>query len=93
MEFRAKKGRRLCKEYFGIEVPDSDVCWWIRELKKWATIQEVRESGKSYSNFCRCNTVRAFRRHLKWYGVKGTKYILVSKYVGYDVSAYAKGRE
>jgi len=36
-----------------------------------------------------CNTVRAFKRQvrkIKWYFPKGTKFILRSRYIGYDVT-------
>lgn len=92
-----KRGYRIfnssCK-YDGHRVPVffaaeciSDHYWWAEKDKKWMKIENINNQSFS-SCSCHINSVRAFRRRLKeWstYLPKGTKFRLISNFVGCDV--------
>lgn len=57
--------------------------WWFNfNTNKWEQNPKVGEKGNCSHQSCK--TVKAFRRKLKK-APKGVKFILVSRWVGYDV--------
>ena len=59
--------------------------WWNIDKRRW---QDEPKAG--CQNYYPCWTLRAFKRHLRHYGVKGVRYTLVSRYIGDDVSVVCK---
>lgn len=84
MRFDKHKGQRLYNQFFGIYVPGM---WWIPSIQNWVTDYLDIEDYNMASNFCRCNTVRAFRRHLRKHPCIKGRAVLRSRFVGYDVYA------
>jgi hypothetical protein len=91
MQFEKHKGARMHSQFFGVCVNDSDKCWWHNNKNYWMTIEQaIATKSTGYSNFVQVKTFRAFKRHLRKYGMKGIKYTLVSRFNGYDISAYGR---
>lgn len=83
-----KKGFRYYKQYRGVQLyygqPDY---WWNKDIKKWTLTPNWKENLIS-NTFYKCYSVKSFKRRLiEWskYLPKGTKFILIGKYVGQDV--------
>lgn len=85
LNFESPKGRRFHRTHFiNITALGSNL-WWCREKEKWVPLDETGSKGSSSHCPKKCHSVRAFRRRLrKWasYVPKGTKFTLVSRYVG-----------
>lgn len=81
LKYEKPKGQRIKRYGLGIHLRTSNL-WYNNNLKRW----EIPKFGKyEYSNYVRCKTVRAFRRHLrKNPNIKGDA-ILVNRYIGYNV--------
>jgi hypothetical protein len=88
MQFEKHKGSRIYSRFIGVSVNNSDNCWWCKN--KWMTIEDAYLTKSECSNFAKVKTFRAFKRHLKKYGMKGIKYTLVSRFNGYNISAYGR---
>jgi len=57
--------------------------WWFNyNTNSWE--QNPKPGDKGYSSHQDCRSVKAFRRKLKK-APKGVKFILISRWVGYDV--------
>ena len=76
--YQAPRRMRIKHSFIGMTTFDS---YWMydEEDKKW--VGELKHKGCSHQH---CNSVRAFRRKLKK-APKGVKFILVSRWMGYDV--------
>ena len=88
MKYQANKRSRINYGFIGITTRESG--WWYHEsTKQWMNhnMPYYESDGKGFSSHQDCNSVRAFRRKLKKCP-KGVKFILVNKWVGYDVTAY-----
>jgi hypothetical protein len=81
MRYEAKKGTRINYKFFGMT--NFDDYWWVDTLKKWVKISEV-DKRLERSTHRDCRSTRAFRRMLKT-APKGVEFILVSRWVGYNV--------
>jgi hypothetical protein len=68
---------------------DREKYWWSKDLGRWGTFEEVTGQPDGYgSHLLGVRSVRAFRRRLKqWskYLPKGTPFVLVSRWRGYNV--------
>lgn len=90
MNFEKSKGSRLHRYFFGVYVPNDSRSWWCDN--QWMTVEEAVKTGKAFSSFYMCKTLKAFKRHLRKHGIKGVKYILTSEYEGYNVIAYGRNK-
>lgn len=95
MKFLMEKGRRLTHRFRDV---CSDHLWWDSRSKTWATMEDHKVLGNypwhslsSHSGTIR--TIRAFRRHLRKYGVPGVKYELCSRFVGHNVIAMCRRKK
>ncbi len=81
LKYNIKRGKRINHRFIGITTFEND--WkFDRNINKWTKTPEVGEKG--YGRHQRCRSVKAFRRKLKT-APKGVKFILVSRWVGYEV--------
>lgn len=81
IRYKAKKGSRINYNFMGFTTFKEG--WWFNHnTNKWKLYPEVVEKG--YSLFQPCRTVKAFRRKLKS-APKGIEFILVSRWIGFDV--------
>jgi hypothetical protein len=90
IEFEAPRGSRILRSRFsGITTfhsdPTAPFLWW--DGKQW-----VDQPVSGSSNFSGCNSYKAFLRHLKKHQEKLKTYevVLVSRYIGYNVTATFK---
>ena len=76
-----RKGIRINYQFMGITTFENG--WWYNEnLKQW---EHNPNMGKyQYSTHQPCRTKRAFRRKIKK-APQGVKFILVSRWCGYDI--------
>lgn len=81
LHFDRPKGLRLHKRFFGVNVKGM---WWSVDTKEW--VYEHDERSTLYCSSAQCNSVKAFRRHLRKHPNIRGKATLVSKFCGgYDV--------
>lgn len=90
LKFEKPKGKRFKRYFIGIQPIDKYYnedfkYWYDYTLGKWQHNDEL-DRCHMYSNaFWPCNTVKAFRRHLKKNPEMKGKLRLVNRYIGYDV--------
>lgn len=91
IEFEAPLGERILRRRsIGITTFPTDSeqpgLWWSYEKRQW-TEEPI---GGGYSTHCDCSSYKAFLRHLKKHKeqLKGYEVILVSRYVGHDITAF-----
>lgn len=85
IKYEAPKTLRIKNYGFIWVVCNAVGYWWSEYDKKWMPLSDIK--GECCNTF-RVKSVKAFKRRLKeWskYMPKGTKFILVSRWVGYDV--------
>ena len=92
-QFRGNRIKRyafygLMVDYYNGDSQDAKRVWWSRKLKKWCNSYDA---VAPYSNTHHVRSVKAAVKHLRKYGVPGYTYILVSRWVGYEV--YFKVKE
>jgi len=81
LKYKAQNKTRINSHFIGFTT--SEIGWWFDyNTNRWEQSPEAGEKG--YSNHQSCRSVKAFRRKLKK-APKGVKFILNSKWVGYDV--------
>ena len=89
MKHKNCKGYRYTRYY---RIIQADGYWWDETAKEWTHYPFNREHN--YSSHYPCRTKKAFRRHLKKYGLKGVKYTLISGYLDCDeIEAYGRNIE
>ena len=81
IKYNKPKGQRIKSRFIGITTDSSDY-WYNYDVKKWEHVDNSTIGGKT--SHAPCNSVKSFVRKLKKLP-KGIEFILVSKYVGYDV--------
>lgn len=81
LKYNAQKRTRINYSFIGFTTFENG--WWFNHnTNSWEQNPKVGEKG--YSSHQNCRSVKAFRRKLKK-APKGVKFILVSRWVGYDV--------
>ena len=82
LKYEARKGTRINYRFMGFTTFENG--WWFNNnTNKWE--QNPKAGEKGYSSYRDCRTVKAFRRKLKS-APKGVEFILVSRWVGYNVT-------
>ncbi len=82
LKYEARKLKRMNYGFMGFTTFENG--WWFNlNTKKW--VQDHKSDKTVYSSYQDCRTVKAFRRTLK-YAPKGVKFILVSRWLGYNVT-------
>jgi hypothetical protein len=84
LKYDKPKGKRFKRYFIGIYVRTTYPYWYNNDLKKWEHVNKVRWDLYEYSNYVKCNTIRAFRRHLRKNKEMKGKLMLVNRYIGYD---------
>lgn len=91
IEFEAPRGSRMLGYGFlGITVDWADgALWWDRNQREWMTDDVMRVRRRGGSSTAPCRSYKAFLRHLRKHSgaLQGRKVHLVSRWVGYDVTA------
>ena len=84
VKYEAKKRTRINYCFMGFTTFESG--WWFNyNTNKWE--QNPKAGEKGYSSHQECNSVKAFRRKLKK-APRGVEFILVSRWVGYNVTGF-----
>jgi hypothetical protein len=84
LKYQARKRTRINYRFMGFTTFENG--WWFNHnTNKWD--QNPKAGEKGYCSHQDCRTVKAFRRKLK-YAPNGVKFILVSRWVGYDVIGF-----
>jgi len=92
MKHQATKGRRMGYKYTGVTTLDNKEDLWWGSDRAWKPYDKSRGRWLcSHAHYVK--TLRAFRRHLRKYGVPGVRYVLVSRFVGYDVEAVCRRKK
>ena len=82
IKFQKPKGQRIKNRFMGITSFQVEY-WYNYESKKWEHYEKSTKGGKSSHQPCK--SYKAFVRKLKK-APKGIEFILVSRFVGYDIS-------
>ena len=90
IKYQAQKGYRIKNhDFIGLEVYASECHWYREDLRQWRTIDDVHKDlppNTWYSSAAPCRSLRAAIRKIKKYDLpKGTKFRLVSIWVGHDI--------
>jgi hypothetical protein len=81
LKYNALNRTRINYRFMGFTTFETG--WWFNyNTNSWE--QNPKAGEKGYSSHQDCRSVKAFRRKLKK-APKGVKFILVSRWVGYDV--------
>ena len=83
MRLKYSNKRKFKNQFWHIQ--HNGMLWWIEAEKRWSYVSGTGYSF-DYSNSVKCNSVKAFKRHLKKHPIllkEGA--VLVNKYEGYDV--------
>jgi len=82
LKYEARKRTRINYRFMGFTTFEQG--WWHNhDENRW----EKNPSNCNYGSHEPCRSVRAFRRKLKK-APKGVKFILVSRWKGYDVTGF-----
>lgn len=88
--FEAPVGLRILRSRFhGVTTwhtnDDQPSLWWSFAERRW-----INRSVPGSSNYAPCGSYKAFLRHLKKHQeqLKGYEVVLVSRYIGYNVTAF-----
>jgi hypothetical protein len=85
LKYKAKRKSRINYNFMGFTTFENG--WWFsHNTNKWEQKPEAE-----YSSHQDCKTVKAFRRKLKS-APKGVEFILVSRWVGHDVTGLGCGQ-
>ena len=91
--FKAPMGQRIMNSRFmGITTftldRDQSPLWWCHKTRKWTN--SIVDATEGASTHAPCRSYKAFERHLKKHVVEleGYEVILVSRFDGYDVTAW-----
>ena len=85
MKYQAKKKNRIKYRFIGITTIDKDPWWFNEKLNQWENQKNTNKNiDCDYNSHQDCKSVKAFKRKLKKCP-KGVEFILVNKWVGYDV--------
>lgn len=96
MKFQKEKGHRIKKYgFFGISAisNNGDCYWYCDETGKWLTTSELDKAVdvKLASDYLGCKSLKAAMRKIKKANVpKGTKFVLQSRFIGYDIEIIKK---
>ena len=82
LKFEAPKGSRFHKRFLGVTTFGKDI-WWSDERRTWGPC------GPGTSSTAPCNSLKAFRRHLRKHAdeLKGAEVVLISRYMDCDIIA------
>lgn len=82
LKFEAPKGSRIHKGFLGITTFGKDI-WWSCKRRAWVSC------GSGTSSTAPCNSLKAFRRHLRKHAeeLRGAEVVLVSRWMGCDIIA------
>jgi len=81
LKYNAQNRTRINYRFIGFTTFESG--WWFNyNTNRWE--QNPKAGDKGYSSHQSCRSVKAFKRKLKK-APKGVKFILVSRWIGYDV--------
>ena len=84
IKYEKPKGSRIKRYFIGIETKNTEL-WWDCDKRKWFYGIENKDPESTVSNHVPCNTVRAFRRHLKKHPEIRGQATLINRYIGYNV--------
>ena len=88
MKYQKQKGERIKNCYFRfLEPVEHAKYWYYPHLNDWVDEEKHPEViGKDCASFERCRSLKAAIRKVNKADVpKGTVFILLSRYVGYDI--------
>lgn len=88
IKYTANKGHRINHTF--LVMTTFDDYWWIYDLKKWVKSSDV-DVKLDRSTHRNCSSVKAFKRMLKT-TPKGVEFILVSRWIGYNVTGINKSK-
>lgn len=81
LQYSAQKRKRINYNFNGFMTFESG--WWFNyNTNKWDYNPKADKQG--FNSHQDCRTMKAFRRKLK-HAHKGIKFVLVSKWIGYDI--------
>jgi hypothetical protein len=84
LKHESQKRTRINYGFMGFTTFESG--WWFDyNSNEWT--QNPQGGEKGFSSHQSCNTVKAFRRKLK-YAPVGIQFVLVSRWVGHNVTGY-----
>lgn len=94
--FEAKKGNRVMRGFRGVAVKSKDNLWWSWRFKCWVPLEVLRDKWSNYGATSTHHigkdapkTFKAFLSYLDRHPeLKGCEVTLISKWVGYNVTAY-----
>ena len=68
---------------------DQPSLWWCHKTRSWVTLKSVSVSTGGASTHAPCRSYKAFQRHLRKHTaeLEGYEVILVSRFVGHNVTA------
>ena len=94
MKFKQCKGHRI-KHYgfMGLSAIGDRGWYWYCDNGRWLTTSELNKAEQYHfaSDYCDCKSLKAAIRKIKKANVpKGTKFILESRFVGYDIEIIKK---
>lgn len=84
LKFEAGKGSRINYRFMGFTTFE-DNWWFSHNSNMWEQCPTAGENG--FSSHQSCRSLKAFRRKLKK-APKGVEFVLVSRYVGHNVSGF-----
>lgn len=89
MKYQASKNNRINYGFIGITTFDKNHWMFHENQNKWINHSDFTyiSDGKGCCSHQRCKSVKAFKRKLKKCP-KYIKFILVSKWIGYNVIGY-----
>lgn len=85
IKYNKLKSQRINYNFINV-ICNNQEYWWSYKQKRWDKPENIQ--GEFSNSSCPVKTVKAFKRRLReWsqYMPKGTKFILVSRWAGYDV--------
>ena len=91
IRYQAPKGKRIKKQFMWLELDPETTDDWIEwvyylESKEWRKDSYFKLYETYGSSVCRCRSLKAaIRRIKKWNFPKGTTFMLLSRWVGYDI--------
>jgi hypothetical protein len=88
IRYESKKGSRINHTFLGMTTFED--YWWVDSLKRWVKSIDI-DRDLERSTHRNCNSVKAFKRMIKT-APNGIEFILVSRWVGYNVTGINKSK-
>jgi hypothetical protein len=86
IKYQAPKGRRIKNHDFYWLEHENSLYLYVESIKQWVLFEDIPKNCGYYSTGDTCRSLKAAIRRIKGYNMpKGTKFRLVSKWVGYDI--------